>query len=272
MMNGISPKTTLRELMCMVPDTSNIKLPTAKALRTGKAPILFDTESSETRLIIYANGFFTYSVDHRCTVQSVHKCRENILYEYVDGHHSVCGAELFLDRPFQIRLMLEGDIRLEMNQEARLSSHVYSYDNLPQESADLEDPTNLEDSVITKMDRENLHTYLNQLTHKQQQVVEHYHLRGMTQIETAKKLGISREAVKVRPFLIAAVWAYPSIPLAPPLMMIAPGLSSPMRFTRLIHFSLSSRVQRLAPITPTLLSGQLISGSSFHHQSSSVGT
>lgn len=198
MTNGISPKTTLRELMCMVPDTSNMKLPTAKALRNGDAPKLFDTEASEARLIVYANGFFTYSVDRRCTVQSVHKCRENILYEYLDGHHSVCGAEIFLDRPFQIRLMLEGDIRLEMNQDARHGSHVYSYDNLPQESADLEDPTNLEDSVIAKMDREDLHTYLNQLTHKQQQVVEHYHLRGMTQIETAKKLGISREAVKAR--------------------------------------------------------------------------
>lgn len=198
MMNGISPKTTLRELMCMVPDTSNMKLPTAKALRTGKAPILFDTESSETRLIIYANGFFTYSVDHRCTVQSVHKCRENILYEYVDGHHSVCGAELFLDRPFQIRLMLEGDIRLEMNQDARLSSHIYSYDNLPQESADLEDPTNLEDIVLARLDSEELHTYLARLTKKQQQVVECCYLHRMTQIETAKKLEISRDAVKAR--------------------------------------------------------------------------
>lgn len=197
-MNGISPKTTLRELMCMVPDTSNIKLPTAKALRTGKAPILFDTESSETRLIIYANGFFTYSVDHRCTVQSVHKCRENILYEYVDGHHSVCGEEIFLDRPFQIRLMLEGDIRLEMNQNARLGSHVYSYDNLPQESSDLKDPTNLEDSVIAKLDSEELHVCLSSLTKKQQQVVEFCYICKMTQIETAKKLGISRDAVKSR--------------------------------------------------------------------------
>lgn len=194
----ISPATTLRELVNMVPNVSNLKLPTAKKLRTNGTPVLFDKDTSDRRLIVYANGFFAYSYNRRCTVQAIHKCLEDIRYDYVDGQYSICDASIFIDQPFLIRLILEGDIRLEMNQNVRHNSHIYSYDNLSQESCNLKDPLDLEDCIVAKLDNDNLHTCIDRLTKKQQLVIEYCYLRRMTQFETARELGISRDAVKVR--------------------------------------------------------------------------
>lgn len=194
----MNESVTLRELMNMVPDTSRMKLPTAKALHEDGTAVLFDFKVVETRLTVYANGFFAYEVESRCTVQSVHRCREAVRYEYADGSGSVCGVEIFLDRPFRIRLMLEGEMRLEANQIARQSTHCYSYDNLFAESVDLVDPNLLEDDVVTRMELEKLRAMLNGLTDKQRYAIEMCAIQGMTQVEAAKRLGISREAVKAR--------------------------------------------------------------------------
>jgi len=178
-MKHISYNTTLRELIAMLPDTSGEKLPTAKALRTGSSPVVFDSGEDGYGIIVYANGFFVYSDGRRSTVQSVHKCCEDIVYEYADKSYSVCDAAVFLDRPFTIRLALEGDIRLETNREVQYGRHVYSYDNLPQESVDLKDPTDIVADLLTKLDGEELYSLLERLTNKQSEVIKKYYLKGM---------------------------------------------------------------------------------------------
>ncbi len=189
---------TLKELMNMVADTTGGKLPTAKALRNSDSLILYDIDLGISRLTVYENGYFTYTCGSRTTVQSVHKCKESIWYEYADGHRTLCNIDVFLHEPFPTRLMLEGEMRLEMNQNARHCAHQYSYDNMMADSADLaccDDPLN---DVLKTMDNSELYAAISELTEKQRCVVEMCCLNGLTQKETAKRLGISRDAVKAR--------------------------------------------------------------------------
>lgn len=197
-MNKNATPVSLRELLKEVPNTTGIKLPTAKALRSSDSIILYDIEHNSSRLTVYANGFFIYTHRGYTTVQSIHKCNESIWYEFADGHKDMCSIEQFLDEPFPIRLMLEGDLRLEMNQNARHSTHQYSYDTMEAESSDLASPYSLVDEIMRSIDINELYAAIAELTDKQRDVVVKFYLDGMTQKEVAKQLGISREAVKAR--------------------------------------------------------------------------
>lgn len=189
---------TLRELLNLVPDTSAERLPTAKALRDSEIRILFDVEIGTMRIVVYANGFYTYTDRGSTTVQSVYKCGEDVYYDEAAGHRLAYEAALFMDEPFQIRLALEGDQRLERNCRVRHSIHEYSYDNMPEESADLACKHDFTDDVIDKIGREELAVRVSELTDKQREAIELCYFQNMTQSDAAEYLGITREAVKAR--------------------------------------------------------------------------
>lgn len=198
MKNKIATPHTLRELFNTVPNTVGVIIPTFNSLRNSNAAILYDSGINSPRLVVYDNGYFTYSVNNHTTVQSIHKCKESIWYEYADGQREMCDVSVFWDEPFQIRLTLEGEMRLETNQNVRHCAHQYTYDNMSDESSDLACHHDFVNDILDSMDKVALYKAISNLTDKQRVVVEMCFLNNMTQKEAACRLGISREAVKAR--------------------------------------------------------------------------
>lgn len=109
---------TIRELKDRVPYVKGIvKLPSPKGLREADIPIIADTDDSletclgeECRAVVYMNGLVLYTRGKYATVFRLHKCRET----YGKG-----SARSFTEVPYQFMLMLEGEHRLEYNQDKK---------------------------------------------------------------------------------------------------------------------------------------------------------
>ena len=130
---------TIRELKDRVPYVKGIvKLPSPKGLREADIPIIADTDDSletclgeECRAVVYMNGLVLYTRGKYATVFRLHKCRET----YGKG-----SARSFTEVPYQFMLMLEGEHRLEYNQDKKEADWNTSaelleeeYDKVPEE-------------------------------------------------------------------------------------------------------------------------------------------
>lgn len=177
---------TLRELRGKITSTGNQLLPTAKALRESDSPVVAVMISCDVELTVYRNGFFLYKASGRVTVGAVDRCGG---YVYDGG--DALDASAFDDSDWTVRLTLEGEQRLEHNNDKR-NSNTYSYSNDAVELGDLRDSFDLE---AMAMERDLLERALGCLTDKQRQVVELRCFEGLTQTEVAQRLSISHQAV-----------------------------------------------------------------------------
>lgn len=166
---------SLRELMMMIPATSNKRVPGKYQLRASSSPVAA-FEGSGLKITIFASGYALAELGKRWTVFSVAECGE---YQYdpndleystdSDFQHDF-DAEYFMDLSWNIRLTMMAEDRLEKNNDrdfgALLSKHPGCVENTPwlrgwEPSA--------EDVVIAMMIREEM---LSQLTPKQRETVE----------------------------------------------------------------------------------------------------
>ena len=198
--NSIPGKLTLRELIEIVPDTGDSKVPTFRQLCEGGDTILFAVKTEKFQLFVYTSGWFAYRVGRFVTVQGIHRCTENLEYRYQDGTVATIGGASFMDSPCMVRLALEGERRLAHNQLAReKQKHVYSYDNLSSESADLCDSVDIAEELANRDEWKGLHQSLlqalEQLTEKQKQAIYLYFIEERTQQEIADMLGCKRQTV-----------------------------------------------------------------------------
>ena len=135
----INDATTFAELKAMFPETKKGKKPTAKGLMENGTAV--HTESSHgADIVIYENGYLTYSRDDRTTVASIWECSK--LYFEVEPideeleHLSEYGIEKYYDRdqeklrffrvvsdvdnlPWQLPICMFCDDKLMRNQESR---------------------------------------------------------------------------------------------------------------------------------------------------------
>lgn len=178
---------TLRELRGKIMSTGNQRLPSAKALRESDCSVVAAASvGQEAELTVYQNGFFLYQASGRMTVGAVDRCGG---YVYDGGDE--LDASAFDDSDWTVRLTLEGEQRLEHNNDKR-NSNTYSYSNDGVELGDLRDSFDLE---AVAMERDLLERALGCLTDKQRQVVELCFVSGWTQQEVANHLGISQQMV-----------------------------------------------------------------------------
>lgn len=189
---------TLQELLERVPDTTNQKLPTTKYLRKSGATVLQETITKSGELRVYENGYFTYTSGRRTTVQSVYECRKCIRYYYGDGSMQEFGMETFGKLPYEIRLTLEGEARLEQNQFDRDEGRVYSYDSVAYKDILLQDGGDFVDEAWKRVDRETLRWAVSQLTANQRQAIDLYYLQGLSQQAIADRLKIDKSSVRDR--------------------------------------------------------------------------
>lgn len=182
---------TIKELKNRVPEKKLVKLPSAKALREADISIVVDTnECVETflgegcRAVVYMNGLVLYSNGKHSTVFRLHKCRET----YGEGSKND-----FAEVPYQFMLMLEGEHRLEHNQDMKEASWNTSAEYL-EDDFGYEVPGKgdiLEDLIAD----ERMKFLFSQLTNRQKEIVRMYYLEQKKQADIATKLGIKRVTV-----------------------------------------------------------------------------
>lgn len=197
---SLTSAQTLRELLEIVDRPVNRKLPTMKEMRS-RTDRLFTLSTENYELVVYQCGFFTYSVGKRTTVQAIHHCLKPVEYKTVTDSKLSVPVEAFLDKPFWIRLALEGEARIDGNRESQEQKKSFRTDVFDMESADLKDPesdfaTRKLAEIEAQDERQKLLRALSTLTERQRMAFEKYYLQKKTYQRIAEELGCSRQTAQ----------------------------------------------------------------------------
>ena len=167
------------------------KLPTAKQLRITGLVVAQKQLGQEAEISAYRNGSALYRVGKRSTVFFLHPCRD---YLYISDGSAVCLPEQFFEHErWYLRLVLEGEDRLNRNNEERERSRNISYSAI---SEDWDVMGDWPESVIEQMvKRETVIEILYDLTERQKCIIQKYYLQEETQEQISEELGISQQTV-----------------------------------------------------------------------------
>lgn len=183
---------TLQELKDIVAIPEHgMKLPTARKLWENGVVVAEKHLGKEVHMVAFQNGYAMYSAFGHSTVFPIHGCRD---YLYASGGAESCLPEQFFEKePWYIRLILEGEDRLNHNREVKELDKTVSYSAVSEEWQIMEDErqTPLENMMYQESMEEMLHC----LTGRQRTVVILCFFQQKTQKEAAKELGISCPAV-----------------------------------------------------------------------------
>ena len=183
---------TLQDLkeITKIPE-QRIKVPTAKKLReTGRAVAEKQIENN-TWITVYQNGYALYHACGHSTVFSIHTCGA---YLYVSSGISSYLLEQFFEKePWYVRLVLEGEDRLDRNQREKEKERTVSYHAISEEWEVMGNAG--ENPLEYLVDRENRKEILRCLTERQKAAVSLCFFQQKSRKEAAKELGISSPAV-----------------------------------------------------------------------------
>ena len=183
---------TLQELKEITETTKHgIKMPTARNLReTGRA-VAEKYLKNDTWITAYQNGYALYHACGHNTVFPLHTCGA---YLYVSNGISSYLPELFFEKePWYVRLVLEGEDRLDRNQRAKEQKRTVSYSAISEE---WEAISNAEGNPLEDLvHRENRKEMLHCLTERQREAVSLCFFQQKSRKEAARELGISSPAV-----------------------------------------------------------------------------
>lgn len=183
---------TLQELKQIVDaPVPGRKIPTAKKLRASGVIIARERLNREAGIAAYQNGYALYEVCGFATVFPIHPCRE---YLYDSGGKTYSIAERLFERDaWYLRLVLEGEDRLNRNREAREQDRTVSYSAVSEEWQVM---AAAEYSVLEQMiQKENISELLAILTDQQRGVICQFFLEQKTQNQISRELGITAPAV-----------------------------------------------------------------------------
>lgn len=168
-----------------------IKIPTAKYLRETGRVIAERQLKNNTWIAAYQNGYALYCACGHSTVFPIHTCGA---YLYASSGVSSCLPEQFFEKePWYVRLVLEGEDRLEHNQRAKEQERTASYNAISEEWQVM---GNLERNPLKFLvERENIEEILQCLTERQKTAVSLCFFQQKTKREAAKELGITSPAV-----------------------------------------------------------------------------
>lgn len=156
------------------------------------------TSVNGAKLTAYENGYAVYEVDSAHTVMAVERCGD-YRYDFTDGTHQIVPAETFEEAEWSLRLLMEGEKRMEHN----LSKTAAKFEPVPLECdgsdwsasimVDFLDEDNAE--MLADKELRRLYAAMSKLTERQMEVVQLYFYKGMTQQEIAEEIGIGRRSV-----------------------------------------------------------------------------
>lgn len=169
-----------------------VKFPTAKQLRESGLAVVQERLGQDSEISAYQNGYVLYRVGNHSTVFPLHSCRG---YSYLSGKSTVYLSEqFFYKEKWYLRLVLEGEDRLNRNHEEKERNWNVPYSNKPEEWVMPED---LAESVVEHLlRREAVENMLQILTEKQRTAIQEYYMQEKTQAQISKEMGVSRLAVR----------------------------------------------------------------------------
>ena len=186
---------TLRELKKMVkPVERNGKMPTAKSLKeSGVDVVVKEKIDRETEISVYANGYVLYQIGNRYTVFPLMDC-DVYEYEMLSGNPKVYDASFFDNENWYVRLIMEGEDRMERNQEKIKTNHkTISYDRLIEECGELLGSNeNLQERVIHNVLICDLFTHLSR---RQMEAVYLFYIEEWKQKDISEYFGVSQQSV-----------------------------------------------------------------------------
>ena len=195
---ALNAHITLRELKTKIDTVVEKKLPTFKTLMEKEPMAVAQTLVNGAKLTAYENGYAVYEVDGSHTVMAVDRCND-YRYDFTDGTYEEIPAEKFEDVEWSVRLLMEGERRMEHN----LNKRVADSENVSLECdgsdwsaavmVDFLDEDNAEMLVDRELRR--LYAAMSKLTERQTEVIQLYFYKGMTLQEIAEELGITKPAV-----------------------------------------------------------------------------
>ena len=183
---------TLQELKEITETTKHgIKMPTARNLReTGRA-VAEKNLKNDTWITAYQNGYALYHANGHSTVFPIHTCGAYLYVSY--GVSSYLPEHFFEKEPWYVRLVLEGEDRLDRNQRAKEQERTVSYSAISEE---WEAIGNAEGNPLEYLvRRENRKEILCCLTKRQREAVSLCFFQQKSRKEAARELGISSPAV-----------------------------------------------------------------------------
>ena len=132
----------------------------------------------------YENGYAVYEEDGAHTVMAIDRCGD-YRYDFNDGTYEVVPAAVFEDVEWSVRLVMEGEHRMENNRSKAVAIN---------EAASLDcDGSDWSDAVMVDfMDEENaemlaeeeirkLYAAMSKLTERQQEIIQLYFYKGLNQ-------------------------------------------------------------------------------------------
>ena len=183
---------TLQELkeITEIPEP-RIKVPTTKNLRETGSAVAKKQIRNDTWIAVYQNGYALYHACGHSTVFPIHTCGA---YLYVSsGISSYLPEQFFEKEPWYVRLVLEGEDRLDRNQRAKEQERNVSYNAISEEWEVMGNER--ENPLESLVERESRKEILRCLTERQKAAVSLCFFQQKSRKEAAKELGISSPAV-----------------------------------------------------------------------------
>ena len=189
---------TLRELKTKIDAVTEKKLPQYKQLMEQNPVAVAQTSVNGATITAYQNGYAVYEMDGVRSVMAVDRCGD-YRYDFNDGTYQVVPAEVFEESEWSLRLIMEGERRLEHN--LNKTSSKYEAAVLECDGSDWSDfimvdfleEENAE--MLANEELRRLYAAIGKLTERQREIIELYYFKGMTQQEIAEELGITQVAV-----------------------------------------------------------------------------
>ena len=170
-----------------------VKLPTAKQLRTSRAALAQERLGMDSKISVYQSGYVLYQVGKHSTVFLLHPCRD---YLYMaDGKSVILPEQFFEKTEWYLRLVLEGEDRLNRNHEEKERNWNVSYSAVSEDWRAMENQTESMLEHLTK--QETVAEILGILSERQKYVIQKCYLQEETQEQISKELGISQQAVSL---------------------------------------------------------------------------
>ena len=173
---------TLHELKEKIDAVLEKKLPSFKALMEMQPMAVAQTTVADASLTVYQNGYAVYEMDGAHTVMVVDRCGD-YRYDFTDGTYQVVPAETFEDTEWSVRLLMEGERRMEHNRNNRIAETEnvsLECDGSDWSAAVMVDFLD-EDNAEMLADRElrRLYAATSKLTERQSEILQLYFYKGI---------------------------------------------------------------------------------------------
>ena len=176
---------TLAELKHFMPvPVLEENYPTAKYLKTHGTIFVSKSIAKNVKISVYQNGYVLYEISGLATVFPIWDC-QNYRYEMEQNEIS---EQWFEKEAWYLRLILEGEDRINRNLDTRQQRKSISYSAVSEEWGVLS-------SLETTIRKETMRELLGLLTDRQKEVIVQYFWEQKSQSEIAEKLGVSHAAV-----------------------------------------------------------------------------